>query len=70
MSCKIQSALTDSWVQATDKFSAAVKAMTGSHIATMGEADFMLLRGAAERARLASENARLLLELHRKEHGC
>ena len=26
--------------------------------------------GKAEETRLASENARMLLELHRKEHGC
>jgi hypothetical protein len=68
--CDIQSALTESWFKATDEFSSAIKAMTGKHISKVSESDFMLLRAAAEKARLASENARLMLELHRKEHGC
>jgi hypothetical protein len=44
--------------------------MTGDHIGKMSRADFMALRGRAEEKRLASENARLVLELHRTEHGC
>ena len=70
MGCEVQSVLTESWFKATEEFSAAIKAMTGSHIAQMSQADFMLLRGAAEKARLASENARLMLDLHRIDHGC
>jgi hypothetical protein len=42
--------------------------MTDAHT-VMSEADYMVLRGTAETARLASENARLLLELHWNEHG-
>jgi hypothetical protein len=34
------------------------------------QAGYYGLRARAEDARLASENARLLLELHREEHGC
>jgi hypothetical protein len=70
MSCKIQASLTEVWFAATEQFSASVKAMTGHHIETMSNADYMVLRGKAEKARLASENARMMLELHRKEHGC
>jgi hypothetical protein len=70
MSCKTQAALTQAWFSATEQFSAAVKAMIGSDVGSMSQADFALLRAAAEKMRLAAENARLLLELHRKEHGC
>jgi hypothetical protein len=62
--------LTAAWSDATTQFSSAVKEMTRAHISTMSEADYIVLRGKAETARLASENARLLLELHRNEHGC
>jgi hypothetical protein len=70
MTCKVQSALTQEWFNATEQFSAAIKAMTGSRIATMSNTEYVVLRAAAEKARLASENARLSLELHRHEHGC
>jgi hypothetical protein len=70
MFCKIQVALTEEWYQATQEFSNAIRAMTASKIDTISWADYMLLRDEAEKARLASENARMLLELHRNEHGC
>jgi hypothetical protein len=70
MSCKIQASLTEAWSAATEQFSASVKAMTGNHVGTMPGADYKALRASAEDARLKSENARMLLELHRKEHGC
>ena len=70
MSCQTQFALTEAWSSATDEFSAAIKAMTGDGIGSMSKADYMVLRATAETARLRSENARLMLELHRKEHGC
>jgi hypothetical protein len=70
MYCEIQAALVDEWCDATLRFSAAIKAMTGSQIAAMSPANFAVLRGKAEPARLASENARMALELHREEHGC
>jgi hypothetical protein len=60
----------EAWFSATEQFSAAVKAMIGSQIGAMSQSDFALLRATAERTRLAAENARLLLKLHRKEHGC
>jgi hypothetical protein len=68
--CKIQASLTEAWSIATEQFSAATKALTGDHIGKMSRGDYMVLRGRAEQARLASENARVLLELHRQEHGC
>jgi hypothetical protein len=70
VTCKIQTALTQEWFAATEQFSAAIKAMTGGQIATMPNTEYVVLRAAAEKARLASENARLSLELHRHEHGC
>jgi hypothetical protein len=70
MSCKIQASLNEAWSLAAEKFSAATKALTGDHIGKISKVDFMALRARAEDARLASENARLLLELHRQEHGC
>jgi hypothetical protein len=69
MSCKIQASLTEAWSNATSEFSSAIKALTVAH-AGMSEAEYRGLRAKAETARLASENARLLLELHRNEHGC
>jgi hypothetical protein len=36
----------------------------------MSKEDYVVLRSQAEQARLASENARVLLQLHREEHGC
>jgi hypothetical protein len=68
--CKIHSSLTEAWSVATEQFSAATKALTGDHIGTMSREDYMAFRRKAEEARLASENARMFLELHREEHGC
>jgi hypothetical protein len=70
MSCKTQSTLTQAWLDANDRFSDAIRAMTGDHIGRISKAEYMALRGQAEEARLASENARLLIEIHRQEHGC
>jgi hypothetical protein len=57
--CKTQSVLTEAWFKATEKFSAAIRAMTGKHN-SMAEADYVLLRATAEEARLESENARVM----------
>jgi hypothetical protein len=70
MSCRTQLALTQAWSDATEEFSAAIRAMTGNLIGKMPRAEYMALRARAEESRLASENARMLLDLHRKEHGC
>jgi hypothetical protein len=70
MSCSIQLALTEAWSIATKQFSAATKAMIGDYVGTMSKADYMALLAKVEEGRLASENARTLLELHRKKHGC
>jgi hypothetical protein len=61
---------SEAWSLASEQFSAATKALTRDHIANMSKADFMALRARAEDARLASDNARILLELHPEEHGC
>jgi hypothetical protein len=68
--CKTQAALSEAWSLATGRFSAATKALTGDRVDKMSEEDYRALLANAEEARLASENARLLLELHRAEHGC
>jgi hypothetical protein len=70
MSCEIQSALTKAWFDAIREFSGAVQAMPGDHIRTMSRGEYLGLRAKAEESRLASENARVSLDLHRKEHGC
>jgi hypothetical protein len=70
MSCKQQLALTEAWSSANDELSTAIRAMTGDSIGKMSKADYMALRATAENARLKSENARTMLDLHRKEHGC
>jgi hypothetical protein len=66
MSCKIQRELTEFWSNATSEFSDAIKAMTGDRIATISQTEYMALRAKAEESRLASENARMTLEIHRK----
>jgi hypothetical protein len=70
MSCKIQSSRKEAWSVAAEQLSEATRALTGDHIGEMSRQDIMALRARAEDAHLASENARLLLELHREEHGC
>jgi hypothetical protein len=70
VSCITQATLTEAWSLATEQFSAATKALTGDHIGKMSQEAYKGLRRKAEEARLASENARMLLELHRNEHGC
>jgi hypothetical protein len=68
--CKIQAALVEDWCNTSLRFAAAIKAITGNHTATMCQADYMALCAKAEETRLEMENARMLLELHRKDHGC
>jgi hypothetical protein len=51
-------------------FAVATRALTGDHIGKMCKLDLMAPRARAENARLAPEDARLLFELHREEHGC
>jgi hypothetical protein len=58
------------WHDSIEELSKTVKALTGHGVGTMSRAEYQNLRGHAEHARLASENARLLLEIHRNEHGC
>ena len=62
--------LGQDWKAATEKFSEAVGALTGKHIGTLSREQYAALRAKPEATRLASENARLVLEMHRMEHGC
>jgi hypothetical protein len=70
MSCKIQAEYAKAWASATEALSEAVRALTSPQIATMPKGQYQKLTAKAETARLASENARLSLALHRKEHKC
>jgi hypothetical protein len=70
MSCELRAKLNQVWSNATTEFSSAVAALTGPQIGTMSKADYSALVARAEAARLSSENARVALQMHRKEHGC
>ena len=69
-SCKIRAALSETWSAATRDFSDAAKVLTGDQIGMMPTPAYQVLRAKAEQARLASENARIALNLHRQEYGC
>jgi hypothetical protein len=62
--------LNQAWSDATAEFSTAVAALTRPHIGTMSQADYSALIARAEAARVTSENARVAMQMHRKEHGC
>jgi|HubBroStandDraft_1064217.scaffolds.fasta_scaffold741691_1 hypothetical protein len=68
--CETKAALAEAWSTATRQLSDATNAMTFDRIGRMSKEDYVVLRSQAEQARLASENARVLLQLHREEHGC
>jgi len=70
MSCKIHAALNQAWADATLEFSNATAALAGAATSKMSNDEYLALRAAADSALLASENARVILDLHRKEHNC
>ena len=70
MSCETRASLTEAWDLGRKLFSVAVEAMTEGQIPRMPDEDFLVLLTRTDEAWLASENARILLELHRKKHGC
>ncbi len=61
MICKIRTKLKRELHDATSEFSDVVAALTGPYVALMDK---------AEAARLASENARAAMDIHRAAHGC
>jgi hypothetical protein len=68
--CKIRAILSAAWSAATRDFSDATNVLTGEQIGTIPNPAYQALRAKAEQARLASENTRIALNLHRQEHGC
>jgi hypothetical protein len=66
--CPQRNELLAEWHEATARFSDAVTEMHKA--AGQGQESFIRLMHIAEEARLKAENARLLLEMHRSEHGC
>jgi hypothetical protein len=54
--------------KATSEFSDAVHKLNG-HKGALTRSEYNRLRAAVERTRLAADNARALLYLHRAEHG-
>jgi hypothetical protein len=70
VSCTIHSQLNDVWNETTKAFSDAVSALTGSNVGTMSGQEYRALVARVEECRLASENARMAVQLHRKEHDC
>ena len=70
MACELHAQLNDKWRIATEKFSRAVAALGGSEVKTISREAYRELRGEAEEARLACDNARLAVDLHANEHGC
>jgi hypothetical protein len=70
MPCAIHKELNVIWSEAAQEFSSAVAALSGPQIGTMSKPKYAALVAKAEAARLASENARIAIQLHSKEHGC
>jgi hypothetical protein len=68
--CETQANLVQVWAKATRELSDSTAALIGDHIGKMTRAEYQQLLAQAEQARLAAENVRLTLELHRRDHGC
>jgi hypothetical protein len=65
--CKQRNQLLKEWNQAVLNFSKSVSRLNACH----GDGrKFRDQHRATELARLDAENARMILELHRTEHGC
>jgi hypothetical protein len=58
------------WADATLEFSTAVAASSGPDIGKMSRKDYGVLLARVEAARLTAENARIALQLHRRQHRC
>jgi hypothetical protein len=70
VSCKVEADLSEAWALAKREFVEASQALSGPHIGYLSKMEFIALRLTAKRARMTSDNAKLALEAHRKEHGC
>jgi hypothetical protein len=68
--CEVQAALREARARAASELAEATRALTKTSLGTMSNPDLMALRARAEEARQAAENARVHLDLHRREHGC
>ena len=64
MECKHRDALFDAWREAIDSLENSVSRLASS------DGDLDALHRQSEDARLHAENVRMLLKLHRSEHGC
>ena len=69
MYCEIQARLKEAWSSATQEFGAAVS-MLIDEPDTTSKIRYQELKSRAAAARLSAENARMLLSIHREEHGC
>ena len=67
--CREGALLMEAWNRATKEFSAAVSALA-ANLGRLPKVEYERLRMEAEAARLAMDNARLLIDMHQKEHGC
>ena len=64
MACKERDALFEVWREALDSLGDSVRQLASS------DGDLEALHRRSEDARLHAENVRMLLKLHRSEHGC
>ena len=67
--CSQEAELIEAWNAAAERFSAAVSALRKS-VGTITNPEYERLRAEIEDARLDADNARALLDIHRREHGC
>ena len=70
MICGIREQLMEAWTSATIDLSVAAERLADLKLGETSPVVFQELRGRAEAARLASENARMSFVLHCKTHGC
>jgi hypothetical protein len=68
--CQEERKRMQAWKTALRELSVALKAFSAAIHNNFPSADCDRLRAEVERARLASDNARLSLAMHRNEHGC
>ena len=64
MGCKERDALFEAWREAIDALGDSVSQLASS------DGDYEARYRQSEDARLHAENVRMLLKLHRSEHGC
>jgi len=64
--CERRNQLVKEWYEAVAAFSHSVRQLR----TCIGDVSFAEHRQETELARLHADNARMILELHRDEHGC